>query len=369
MGMVLPGLSWAQGGVAGEMGSLQTVLDGLYQELIPQCSALVGVGRALAGFAALWYVAVRVWRHLARAEPVDVYALLRPFAIGFVLLFYTTTINLMNGVLQPIETGTANLVKNSDGAMVALLDTLANTGANRWFIGPTGSGDEEAWEKYSGQADSGALSGITNAFRFAISKYSYNLHFSIREWLQEILEIFYESAALVINTLRTFNLIVLALLGPLVLGICVFDGFHHSLHAWLARYVKIYLWLPVANVLGWIISSIQVHMAQLALAQTQATGDSSFGAANVGHIVFLIIAIIGYFTVPSIAGYIVQVGTNGMHMMRTTLWFKSAVNSMASVAGQASGWVAGRAWRGADNAYHAPGDVKDGYRDKKLKGD
>ena len=189
------------------------------------------------------------------------------------------------------------------------------------------------------------------------------------------MEIFYEAAALVINTLRTFNLLVLALMGPLVLGLSVFDGFHHSLQHWLARYVKIYLWLPVANILGWIISSIQVHMAQLALAQTQATGDTSFGAANVGHIVFLIIAIIGYFTVPSMAGYIVQVGTNGMHMMRTTALFHSAVNSVASAAGRAGGWVTGMAWRGAENAYHAPKDYTNGYREKdgpegkKFRGD
>ena len=38
----------------------------------------------------------------------------------------------------------------------------------------------------------------------------------------------FEAAALCINTIRTFYLIVLAILGPLVFGIAVFDGFQHT---------------------------------------------------------------------------------------------------------------------------------------------
>ena len=51
---------------------------------------------------------------------------------------------------------------------------------------------------------------------------------------------------LCINTLRTFSLIVLAILGPLVFGLAVFDGFGHTLTVWLARYINVFLWLPVA---------------------------------------------------------------------------------------------------------------------------
>ena len=106
------------------------------------------------------------------------------------------------------------------------------------------------------------------------------------------------AAALCINTIRTFQLIVLSILGPLVFGLSVFDGFQHTLAAWFARYINVSLWLPVANIFGAIIAKIQLNMMVL---------DGDF-TSSLGYLVFMVIAIIGYMTVPNVAGFIVQPG-------------------------------------------------------------
>jgi len=62
-----------------ELQGLQGVLAQLYNNMLPQCGALMGVAQAIAGFAALWYIGVRVWKHIADNEPVEVWPLLRPF--------------------------------------------------------------------------------------------------------------------------------------------------------------------------------------------------------------------------------------------------------------------------------------------------
>jgi len=63
VGLLLPFLSQAQegGSWADSVKSLHSVLEQLYDEMIPMCGQLIGVGRAIAGFAALWYIAYRVW--------------------------------------------------------------------------------------------------------------------------------------------------------------------------------------------------------------------------------------------------------------------------------------------------------------------
>src|SRR5262245_16455471 len=104
-----------------EIKGLQGILDTIYARLLPQCSALIDVGRAIAGFAALWYIGVRVWRHIAHAEQVDVYPLLRPFAVGLLIGFFPALIQLINGVMQPVVTGTGQLVHNTDTTIAALL--------------------------------------------------------------------------------------------------------------------------------------------------------------------------------------------------------------------------------------------------------
>jgi len=100
--------------------------------------------------------------------------------------------------------------------------------------------------------------------------------------MSEVLQVLYEAAALCINSIRTFYLIVLAILGPLVFGISVFDGLHHTLTAWIARYINIFLWLPVANIFGSIIGKIQQNMIQLDINQIQANGDTYFSSTDTG---------------------------------------------------------------------------------------
>lgn len=58
--VLLPGLVHAQN-MADKIRSLQDVMETLYEDMIPLCSRLIGIGRGIAGFAATWYIASRVW--------------------------------------------------------------------------------------------------------------------------------------------------------------------------------------------------------------------------------------------------------------------------------------------------------------------
>ena len=60
-----------------DFDNLHQVLRVLYDEMMPLCSNMTGVAKGIAGLGALFYVAAKVWQSLARAEPIDVYPLLR----------------------------------------------------------------------------------------------------------------------------------------------------------------------------------------------------------------------------------------------------------------------------------------------------
>lgn len=347
-GIVLPGLAQAQG-IANEIGSLHMVLDQLYDEMIPMCSKLIGVGQGIAGFAATWYIASRVWRHIAAAEPIDFYPLFRPFVIGFCVMMFPSVLDIINGVMKPTVSATAEMVKGSDTAIAALLkqkeDAIKQSTAWKMYVGETGSGDRDLWYKYThpddtAGEDEGLFESIGNDIKFAMAKASYNFRNSVKEWMSEVLQVLFQAAALCINTLRTFQLVVLAILGPLVFGIAVFDGFQHSLTVWIARYINIFLWLPVANIFGAIIGKIQEKMLALDISQVQTSGDTFFSATDAGYLVFMIIGIIGYFTVPSVANYIVNAGGGSAMVHKVTGLFsntsRSTVGTMYSGAGMAA---------------------------------
>lgn len=159
------------------------------------------------------------------------------------------------------------------------------------------------------------------------------------------MELLFAAAALLIDTLRTFFLIVLSILGPIAFAISVWDGFHSTLTQWICRYVQIYLWLPVADLFSTILAKIQVLMLQNDISELQNNPNFSLEASNGVYIVFLIIGIIGYFTIPTVAGWIIQAGGAGSYGRAVSQLAGRGAGLVGGVAGAVGGNVAGRAGR------------------------
>jgi conjugative transposon TraJ protein len=349
--MILPALSFAQG-ISGQTSGLHQVLDQLYEEMMPLCSRLIGATQGIAGFAAIWYIASRVWRHISNAEPIDFYPLFRPFVLGFAIMIFPQVLGLLNGIMQPTVTATAALVQGSNQAIAVLLKekekSVRKSEAWKMYVGMGGEGNRDRWYQYTYDDEAtneGLIEGLGNDMKFAMAKWSYSFRNSIKEWMSEVLSVIYESAALCINTLRTFNLIVLSILGPFVFGIAVFDGFQHTLTSWIARYMNTFLWLPVANIFGGIIGRVQEKMLALDINQINENSDTFFSSTDVAYLVFLIIAIVGYFTVPTVAGYIVNAGGGGALVQKVTSIMSSASSSSVGMATSGGSRIA----HGAEN--------------------
>ena len=381
VGILWPIFSEAQenGSWADSIKSLHSVLDQIYTDMLPLCSQLIGVGSGIAGFAALFYIAYRVWGHISRAEPIDFYPLLRPFVIGFCVLHFMLVVQMINAVLQPTVKATSAMVNNSDQAIQALLaqkeKAIQSSAVWQMYVGATGEGDPDKWYQYTHPEDpnresEGLIEGIGNEVKFALSKASYNFRNAIKEVIAEILQLLFAAASLCINTIRTFNLIVLAILGPLVFGISVFDGFHHTLRQWLARYINYFLWLPVANIFGAIIGKIQENMLKIDVSQITAQGDTFFSRTDAGYMIFLLIGIIGYTTIPSIANYIVFAGGGGLTRAATGYAMGGAAAAGGTVVNSSLGGIT-QVGAGVTNVWQAAGQAAgqaSHYLRNKLKG-
>jgi conjugative transposon TraJ protein len=305
------------------VGGLQEVLTQVYNTMIANCAELIGISSAIAGLGTLWYVAGHIYTQMANAKQVDPKPLYRPFLIAVVITFFPSVIAILNGVLQPTVDGTAALAGNANQAVATLLQEkqqlLQQSAEWQMYTGADGSGSLDKWEQLSGDADSGLFSGLSNRVKFEMAKASYSLKSSVRVSMSEILETLFEAAALCINTVRTFYLIVLAILGPLALAFSVYPGLESSFGHWFSHYIQVFLWLPVANLFGSLIAQIQQQMIQMDINQVTTTGQTSFGATDAAYLVFLLMAIVGYFTVPSVTRFIVRTGGLGAQLWRTKI--------------------------------------------------
>jgi conjugative transposon TraJ protein len=353
--MLLPYFSFAQG-VEETLTGMQPVLDSVYDDMLPLCSRMIDVARGIAGFGALWYIASRVWRQIAAAEPIDFYPLLRPFALGLAILLFPMVITLMNGVLQPTVSATGSMVKDSNRTITSLLkqkeEAIKKSKHWQMYVGEDGRGNSDKWYKYTHPKDpnreeESMLDGLGNSIQFWMEQQSYNFRNTIKQWLSQILEILYASASLCINTIRTFFLIVLAILGPLVFGFAVFDGFQNTLTVWIARYVNIFLWLPIANIFGSILGKIQENMLKLDLSQIDQQGDTFFSSTDTAYLIFLVIGIIGYFSVPNVANYLVHAGGGNSILQKVNTIVSNTSHSGVKYGSAVAGMAADALGNGA----------------------
>src|SRR5690606_26638483 len=214
-----------------EFSNLHEVLRSLYDEMMPLSADMAAVAKGVAGLGALFYVAIKVWQALSQAEPIDIYPLLRPFALGICIMFFPTIVlGTINAVLSPVVQGTHTILEDQVLDMTELQEKKDLLEREAMLRNPETAylaSDEEFDKKLDelgwSPSDLMTMSGMY------IERGMYNMEQAVKNWFRELLEILFQAAALVIDTIRTFFLIVLSILGPIAFAISVWDGFQSTL--------------------------------------------------------------------------------------------------------------------------------------------
>ena len=324
--------------------NLHQILRSLYDEMMPLCEDMAGVAKGIAGLGALFYVAYRVWQSLAHAEPIDVFPMLRPFAIGLCIMFFPTVVlGTLSGVLSPIVQGTAQMLEAETLDMNEYQEQKDKLEYEAMKRNPETAYlvSNEEFDKQLEELGWSPDDLVTMAGMY-IERSMYQMKKGVRDFFRELLELLFQAAALVIDTLRTFFLVVLSILGPIAFAISVWDGFQSTLTQWICRYVQVYLWLPVSDMFSTILAKIQVLMLQSDIERMQADPNFSLDSSDGVYIVFMIIGIIGYFTIPTVSGWIIQAGGMGNYGRNVNQTAGKAGGFAGSVAGATAGNVAGR---------------------------
>ncbi len=324
--------------------NLHSVLRILYDDMMALCYPMTRVAMAIAGIGALLYIAYRVWQSIAQAEPIDLFPLLRPFAIGLCILFFPTfVLGSLNGILSPLVQATHSLMVGQTFDMNTWQQEcrrLELEGRQRLPAESFYAQDEEMERQLAGLGIDDTSQQTLD--RLGAERASWSLKSLVLKALAWILELLFAAAGVILDVLRTFYLIVLSLLGPIAFAISVFDGFQNTLVQWISKYISIYLWLPIADLFSAIVARLQTlslrHDAEL-MAQDY---NWYFDASNSLNLIFMLVAVCGYFCIPSIASWVVQ--ANGFSSYNRT------ISQATSLVSGAAGWISGKAWAGAKNA-------------------
>ncbi|MFD1166013.1 conjugative transposon protein TraJ [Sphingobacterium daejeonense] len=321
-----------------EWNNLHELLRSLYDEMLPLSADMATVAKGIAGLGALFYVALKVWQALSRAEPIDVFPLLRPFAIGLAIMFFPTIVlGTINAVMSPVVKGTHAMLENQVLDLNQLQQQKDQLEREAMLRNPETAylvSDEEFDKKLDelgwSPSDLATMSGMY------LDRQAYKIEKAIKEWFRNLLEILFQASALVIDTIRTFFLIVLSILGPIAFAISVWDGFQSTLTQWLTRYISVYLWLPISDMFSSILAKIQSLILE---RDIEMLADPTYipDTSNTVYIIFMLIGIVGYFTIPTVAGWVIQAGGAGNFMRNVN----QTASKTGNIAGAGTGVVAG----------------------------
>ena len=314
---------------------LETSIDEVFTRFADAFGALVAFGQAIGFCGALCYVFYRIWGHMARAEPIDVYPLLRPFALALCLLSYPLLVKGMVGIGRLLDKGTGTMVASQKAEVERLNQVKKDKVRENWdkiLIPPGEDGEIGTWDVMRtvfGPTGSGN-SLVGNAVS-GVMQYYFDQFLS---WLGEI---FYDLAAIYIKLISTFFLIVLALTGPITFGLATFEWFYSGLAAWFSRLIHVLLYIPLVNILGAILETIHISMLTQDLAvfdEQIRSGNTGMGSSDWGLIIFYFIGAGAYLSIPKVASYVIESTGVGDAI-------SSATQPAAMVAGATTGQGAG----------------------------
>ena len=123
-------------------------------------------------------------------------------------------------------------------------------------------------------------------------------------------------------------------------------------------------------------------MLKIDIGQIEKYGDTFFSSNDTAYLIFLVIGIVGYFTIPSVANYIIHAGGVNTLLYKTSNLFTGAgTTAMVAAGGAAAGMVAdvygdgkakvssGMASQGASGGYiNEDKQANQGYMHDKLSG-
>jgi hypothetical protein len=310
--------------------------DGLFVSFFNKMSTYVnaigGIAAAILGSIGIFYLVAKAWPLLVQNEPLNIYPLFRPIIIFVICTnFQGIVITPMHYALSPLRTYTRRLAEKSESNNKARVDAIIDKAQDQRKAAI--KDDPDSW-------------GITKAISLGIE--------NLKEWLMTtILSIcsFFKSAVYIImNFIRIFCMVLLAMFGPFAFVLSIIPGFENGLGNWFSKYISIYLWAPIFSIISILLDNAELFLAERIIGVAGSTGIWGL------MVLLIVVYIIGAYTfisTPTFASWIVQGGAEIGQLTR-------GVAIAGALAAGAAGWGAGKGAKVAQGASVASGGVVGG---------
>lgn len=208
-------------------------------------SALVVPAQLLCGLFAFIYIGVGMWGSWARGEKIDFYGLLRPFAVGLIVLFFSGFVSLLQLSVYPLELATSSL-NESVQENYHEAQTEYITASNRMRNAVA------AYHRVQVEEEEASVDEVTTASSYSssyLSTFKTALHLLVSfSSLALTGMVYFFRIYVVLATL------VLSLIGPFAFALSLLPGFSNNIKHWVAHYLHIAMYVPLSLLVSFMVA-------------------------------------------------------------------------------------------------------------------
>lgn len=296
-------------------GDFFSFTDFLIHSGISHAHILVDMARAIGGIAAFFYISKRIYEQLIADNPISMLPLLRPFALVLVITFWGPFVNLLlvptKGLTNLSESVYADKKHIVKQRLEDKQQAILSTDLPLFY---------ENEEKEAALWDKG-INLLLTSYNILSGRAIHNqINFYMMDATRQLLESLFEVLIYLIAFLRTVFCVLLVIFGPLVFALSIFDGFQDNYLQWIARFINVNLYLPIALLILSLVQEILIYVLELEIVQINAMLIYQPKMFFVSNLIVPVCGIIGMAMIPKIASWIVSAsGTNsgGGRLVRT----------------------------------------------------
>jgi len=276
---------------------------------------LVNMARAIGGIAAFLYISKRIYEQLIADNPISLLPLLRPFALVLVISFWGPFVQLL---MVP----TKGLTKLSEAVYADKKHLVAQRLEEKQdaiFYADLPAFQENQ-EKEATLWDKGINMLLTTYNIISGRALQHQINFYFMDGIRQLMESLFEAIVYLIAFLRTVFCVLLVIFGPLVFAVSIFDGFQDNYLGWIARFINVNLYLPIALVILALVQEILIYVLEAEIASIKSSLIYMPSMYYVSNLVVPLCGIVGLVMVPKIASWIISASgtsTGGGRLVRT----------------------------------------------------
>lgn len=315
----------------------------LYDDfMVSEYGSLIFIGQAIAGVLALIYLSWIGWGFLSGDKQWELLPLLRPFAMGLIIMNWIPFVNMVKAPFVQIQKGIYQDYSASQDELNALrierfmyqqkaIDYVFREGAYYEAM-------QKEQEESAGNLIKEGIQELGNFFNKLVSPIA-ELKARLGSGIQLFLGSFVEIIAMWILRAAVYGIFfiqvlfqtILIIIGPLAAGFSILPAFRNSFVSWLTKFINICCYGFIAFIVMKLGVALQKFAFQAEIERYQLMmgnkgekidqllmlGYASNGTSSYGLVVitFLITAI-GIFCVPKLADYVIGAAGSNSALLR-----------------------------------------------------